>query len=119
MAAVTEQEDAILRSVYYDSEHAASYGTADRLARATGIDLSRVQTWLSGEASYTLHRSVRHRFPRRSHLVYNIHDFYQADLIDMRAMAKENDGFQRSFSEYGRISFYRPAKGLVTNFKLF
>ena len=31
-----------------------------------------------------LHAPVRKRFPRRKYIVKGLHDFFQADLIDMR-----------------------------------
>ncbi len=54
-----------------------------------------------------LHHPVRKHFPKRYVFVRNAFDSFGADLVDMRALAKENDGFkyilmvEDVFSKYG------------------
>ena len=42
--------------------------------------------------SYTLHRQARRRFPRNPTHVAGVDDQWQADLVDMQALSRENNG---------------------------
>ena len=54
-----------------------------------------------------LHKPLRNKFPKRFVFVRNVDDIWGADLIDMRALSKENDDFKYVlmildvFSKYG------------------
>ncbi len=54
-----------------------------------------------------LHRPVRKHFPKRVVFVRNVDDTFGADLVDMRALSKQNKGFKYIlmvmdvFSKYG------------------
>lgn len=54
-----------------------------------------------------LHRPVRKHFPKRYVFVRNVDDIFGADLVDMRALSKQNKGFKYIlmvmdvFSKYG------------------
>lgn len=41
-----------------------------------------------------LHRPARKRFPHRHTLLRNVHDLYQADLVEMIPYANENNGYK-------------------------
>ena len=68
---------------------------------------------VGGEIKWTntladeLHRPVRKRFPKRYVFVRNVDDIFGADLVDMRALSKQNDGYKYIlmvmdvFSKYG------------------
>jgi hypothetical protein len=45
-----------------------------------------------GQDAYTLHKPVRKRFRRRRTYSKGINDLFQADLADMSALARQNDG---------------------------
>jgi hypothetical protein len=65
----------MLESVYYDPRHEAAFGTLDKLKHAVGVAKpSDVKQWLEQQDAYTLHRSVRKRFPRNPYSVNNILD---------------------------------------------
>ena len=81
-----------------------------------GIDFRDVLNELSKEGSgikWTnsladeLHKPVRHNFKKRYVFVRNMDDVWGADLVDMRALADDNDGFKYIlmvidvFSKYG------------------
>ena len=54
-----------------------------------------------------LHKPVRKNFPKRYVFVRNVDDIWGADLIDMRSLSKDNDGYKYVvmvidvFSKYG------------------
>ncbi len=41
-----------------------------------------------------LHKPVRHNFPKRYVFVRNMDDVWGADLVDLKALAKDNDGYK-------------------------
>ena len=51
-----------------------------------------MEEWLRTRRSYTLHRAVTKRFPRRPVLVRGPFHQYQADLIDYVPLSRYNDG---------------------------
>ena len=54
-----------------------------------------------------LHRPIRKNFPKRGVFVRNVDDIFGADLVDMKALSKQNQGFkyilmvEDVFSKYG------------------
>ena len=93
-----------LSQLYYDPRRPGSYGGVNALHRAikkTGgsssqtkrIKRESVQHWLSGQDTYTLHKPVRHHFPRRRIVVGSMDQQWQADLIDVKNLKQQNDGF--------------------------
>ena len=63
------------------------------MKRATKLKQSDVHHWLSYQDAYTLHKPVRRTFSRRRVIVGGIDHQWQADLIDVRSLKKDNDGF--------------------------
>lgn len=92
MAADTEKDSVadLLRKIYYDVEHPASYGGVAKLSKASGISLKKTKEWLMGEDTYTLHKPVRRNFPRRKVLSYGIGELMQCDLLDVSKYASQN-----------------------------
>ena len=86
--------DEVLRSIYYNPEHPASYGGAGRLSRAARLPLKKVQEWLRSQPTYTLHKPARRRFKTRKYYTSGIDHQWQADLVDMQQESKHNDGFK-------------------------
>ena len=84
----------ILSSAYYNPARQGSYGGVKRLQNATKKKKSIVKDWLSHQDAYTLHRPVRYKFPRRKIIVGGIDHQWQADLIDVQSIKKENDQFR-------------------------
>lgn len=90
--------DSLLRKIYYDPAHHASFSSADRLfqaARLINRDLSRrvVDDFLRKQHTYTLHKRVVRNFPRRRMVASFPHEHYQMDLADMTAFRRKNNGF--------------------------
>ena len=88
----------VLRFIYYDPSHPASFSTAEKLFEASKefiptITLNDVKKWLSGELTYTLHKPIRRHFKRNPIIVEHIDQQWEADLVDMREFSKKNKNF--------------------------
>ncbi|KAG8236797.1 hypothetical protein J437_LFUL017012, partial [Ladona fulva] len=84
-----------LSKIYYDPSHPASFSGVEKLWKAVRPEMSleQVRSWLESEEGYTLHKPIRRKFPRNKYIVDNMDDLWQADLVDMRELKSENDGF--------------------------
>jgi transposase InsO family protein len=78
-----------MNDVYYDEKNAASYRGVYPLAREFGTKTA--SDWLKTQDSYTLHKPVRKKFPRRKTFAKGVNDLFQADLVDMQTMSRSND----------------------------
>src|SRR5208282_2144261 len=108
-------DDQILRNIYYNPEHAAGYGGAGRLSRASGIPLPRVITWLKGQASYTLHKPARKSgYKTRPYRTGGIDHQWQMDLVDMQDKSKSNEGYNYILTVIDIFSRYAWAEPLKT-----
>ena len=77
-------------------QSSAGYAGVQALYRATKkrnkkIKLDDVKQWLSKQNTYTLHKPIRRKFPRRKSIVVGIDYRWQGDLADMSCMSKYND----------------------------
>jgi len=86
--------DLTLRQIYYNPEHPAAYGGVSALVRASGLSEAVVKDWLKGQSSYSLHKPARKRYSTRHYITSGINHQWQADLVDMQAYARDNDGFK-------------------------
>jgi len=89
----------ILHDIYYDPSNNAAFSSIDRLykearKRIPNIKLSTVKDFLNKQFSYTLHKPVRHNFKRNRVLASRPNEHWQADLVDMQAYSKDNDGYK-------------------------
>ena len=87
----------VLRSIYYDPSNPASFSTIEKLYTAAKeflpkLNLDDVTKWLSGELTYTLHKSVRRKFERNPIVVEHIDQQWEADLVDMQEFSSQNNG---------------------------
>jgi len=83
----------LLGQTYYNPQRPGAYGGINALKRATKLKTSVVKEWLSQQDAYTLHKPARRRFARRRVIVGGIDHQWQADLIDIQRLKKDNDGF--------------------------
>ena len=88
-----------LSNIYYDAKHPASYGSVGSLfkfakQRYNNISLNDIKLWLSKQLTYTLHRYARKNFLRNRIYVTHMLQQWQADLVDMKELVKENDGYK-------------------------
>ena len=80
-----------LQVTYYDTKNPGSLGGVEKLEIATG---QPVKDWLITQDTYTLHKPIRRRFSRRRVTVSGIDDQWQADLVDLSTIQKENKNFK-------------------------
>ena len=85
-------QQGVLKKAYYDIKQPGSLGGVAALARETKRKREEVSKWLSFEDTYTLHKPVRRKFLRRRTIVGGIDHQWQADLIDVQKLKKDNDG---------------------------
>ena len=67
--------------------------------RYLSLTFLQVKTWLQSKDTHSLHKPVRHNFPRNRVIVTGIDDQWQADLVDISYLGRFNKG----------INFYSPA----------
>ena len=82
----------LLKKVYYNIEHPASFSGVLKLSRATKVPVKKTKEWLTSQDTYTLHKPVRYKFQRRRVMSYGIGDLLQCDLVDVSKFAKYNKG---------------------------
>ncbi len=90
----------VMKRVYYNPAHLASFGGVDRLHRGVQdemgkkVNVENVQDFLQEQDTYTLHKPARIHFTRNRVFVPRPLNQFQADLCDMQALAEHNDGFK-------------------------
>lgn len=92
----TDSVNKRLSHAYFTASLPSSFGGKKKLIRglkgSPKINDPVVTKWLTNRDSYTLHRPVRKRFPRRKYIVNGIDDLWQVDLTDLTALSTHNDG---------------------------
>jgi hypothetical protein len=85
-----------VEKAFKNPEHPASFTAVDALYHAVNAKVSRkkIKEWLQSQEAYTLHRPARRRFPTNRVMVREMDQQFQADLVDMRSLSKENQGFK-------------------------
>ena len=89
---MTPRREQPLRSVYFDLRRVCSYGGVDVLRRVTRMPRKMVAEWLSEQDAYTLHKPARRHFKRQRVIVGGLHQQWQADLVDLSKLKKDNNG---------------------------
>ena len=75
---------------------------------------------LTDQLAEELHRPVVRRFPKRRVVIRGIDEIWAADLVDMKAFAKDNNGFKYlltvldTFSKFGWIVSLKDKTGKST-----
>lgn len=80
--------------VYYNAKEPESYAGANRLKRRFPLYTKDVSKWLRSQPSYTLHKTMRRRFPTRKYKVAAPNQLWQMDLMEMIPYARINDNFR-------------------------
>ena len=103
-----------LENIYYDPEHPGSFSGVDRLHRAVKsegkhkISRKRLEEFLRTQETYGVHRKSTSKFPRPKVVVSGVGIQADADLADLSALARFNDGYKfvlvhvDVFSKYSR-----------------
>ena len=81
---------------YFDPRQPASFEGCQNFYRHLNkkFTTKQIKDWLSKQDSYTLHKPVRFRFPRRKIYAKCIDDLWQADLADVSPLSKQNDNYE-------------------------
>uniref|UniRef100_A0A8C6P3T2 Integrase catalytic domain-containing protein n=1 Tax=Nothobranchius furzeri TaxID=105023 RepID=A0A8C6P3T2_NOTFU len=89
----------VMKRVYFSPKHQGSYGGVERfrtgLQQEIGEKVSsdKACDCLSEQDAYTLHKLARVHFPRNKVFVSGSLKQFKADLCDMQALSKSNNGF--------------------------
>lgn len=111
-----------LKKIYYDPANPGSYGGVMRLYRAANrirknISKQNVIDFLETQDAYTLHKPVRHNFPRLKTLAKHVNYVWQIDLIDLGPMiSKKNKGFRYILVAIDILSRYARAVPIKRKF---
>ena len=76
---------------YYDPKQAGSFSGVKGVQRVTGYKAEKIKDWLSKQDTYTLHKPVQRKFPRRKVIIPGIGYQWIADLVDLSSLKEEND----------------------------
>jgi hypothetical protein len=79
--------------------------------------LAGVEVLHQTQDSFTLHRHVRKQFSRKTYVVTNLMDMWEADLMDVQNIAKHNDGVKYLLSVidvFSRFLHLVPPKNKTT-----
>ena len=94
----TEKQAApILRKTFLNPDHLVGFPGAKPLvdvARVKGVKPSTTQNWVESQLTYTFQKPVRKRFKRNRVIVNGKDEQWQADLVDVHALKKDNDGYR-------------------------
>ena len=82
-----------MEQLYYTPSLADSFGSLSGLRRHTK-NVKGVRDFLMRQDAYTLHRDVKRRFQRRKTLALSVNDLWQADLVELSSISRDNDGFR-------------------------
>lgn len=103
-----------LENAYYDPGNSAGFGGVSALKRATNLKRKDIETWLQRQTTYTLHKPARRKYATSKTITRGIDDQMQADLVDMQAMSKHNNGFRYMLTAIDCFSRYAWARPLLS-----
>lgn len=94
--------DKLLKKIYYNPSAPGSFAGVNALHNAVKkvntnkrikITKSKVEQFLSGQDTFTLHKQPRRFYPRRRVMVAGPLEQFQIDLVDMTRFSGENNGY--------------------------
>ena len=90
--------NALLKSIYTDLRHPASFSSPYTLFTATkhknpNILFKDVESWLETQPVYTKYRRIKVKYPHCKVLSRGLRYQYQADLVDYSALKRDNCSF--------------------------
>lgn len=108
----------MIRSIYHDPRNPGGLSSINKLYEAAkkrnpNVTREQVKKYLKGEYVYNLHHPARRNWDRNKIIVSGPHVQAQADLCDMRAFAKYNNGYQHILTfidAFSRFALARPLK---------
>ena len=89
--------DKLLKGIYYNPAHPASFGSIQSLYEAAKLKSPRkamrksdIIGWLQKQDTYTLHKPVIRKFVKRKTITSGIDKQWQADLVQIGQISKHN-----------------------------
>ena len=85
---------------YFNPRQPASFGSIQNFRRHLNnkFTSNQINDYLSKQDTHTSHRPVRRQFPRRKISAKCIDDLWQADLVDVSSLSKDNDNYKFSLT---------------------
>ena len=96
--------------MYYEASKPGSYGGVRPLARYGGMPVKTFKGWLETQDTYTLHKPITKKFPRRKTFAKGIDDLFQADLADMTSYNDGHSYILTCIDVFSRYAFAVPIK---------
>ena len=89
-------DNSVIKKTYFNPKNIAGFSGKGKLLKVLNGKVSpkKVNQWLEGTETYTLHKPARKNFSRRKYIVGGINSLLQADLSDLPSLSKYNDGFR-------------------------
>ena len=114
---ISQTEKQVLHDIYYDISHPAGYGSVNALYNAAKkqlpkLTIKKVLQYLQTQDTYTLHKPIKKKFTRRKTLAPYIDAIWQADLISLIPIKKENSNKSYILSCIDIVSRYAFAEPL-------
>ena len=99
MASKNQEDEKYLNDLYYNTNNETAYGGKTKLWKHIQqfnpkISRKTFDEWISKQDTITTHGPVRKNFPRKKIVTRGINDIWDADLMDMKGLEKDNDGFK-------------------------
>jgi transposase InsO family protein len=111
---MSQSPNQILKSIYYDVKHPAGFASVKKLAKASNLPYSQVKKWLKSQATYTLHKQAKKKYPTRHYIVHDVDRQWQVDLCDVASIARQNSGHHFILTVIDIFSRYAWARALKT-----
>ena len=85
-----------IEKAFVEPGHPVAFSTPNRVAKHFGVKVKDARAVLEGIEGYTMHREFKQPKPYNPYYVRTRRKQVQADLIDVSALSRENNG------RYGR-----------------
>ncbi|CAF1108826.1 unnamed protein product, partial [Brachionus calyciflorus] len=99
-------------SEYFDPPDPASF-TGHASFKHTVKNNNKLNDWLLEQEPYTLYRQLRKKFDREKVISNGIDDLWQADLVDVSKISKENKGYKfllTVIDVFSKFAWVKPLK---------
>ena len=104
-----KQIQKILGDLYYSPNQPAAFGGAGKLVQAAkkyGIKKATVLKWLQAQGSYSIHKPIVRKFKENRVFVNGKDEQWQADLVDVQRLSKNNNGYKYILTVIDVLSKY-------------
>ena len=91
MTTLTDEQRKILDNLYYNPK--TGFCGIDQLKRRSELPRKTVKNYLLEQETYTKHKPAVQKFPTRRVIVHSLDHQFQADLVEMRSLASQNDNY--------------------------